>query len=139
MFSALPAGLTLDALKCSHSSRPRNPIIADVAFKSGYIDAWGRDTIKIIDTCKDAELPEPEMQELNDGFSITLFKNVLTEEQLKKLGLNARQIKAALFVKEKGKITNKDYQQLNDCSRNTASNDLADLVQRDIFKPSDVK
>jgi ATP-dependent DNA helicase RecG len=135
----LPEGLTLAALKRSHSSRPRNPIIADVAFKGGYIDAWGRGTIKIIDTCKEAELPEPEMQELDGGFSIALFKNTLTEEQLTKLGLNSRQIKAVLFVKEKGKITNKDYQQLNDCSRNTASNDLADLVQRDIFKPSDVK
>lgn len=135
----LPAGLSLDALKRSHSSRPRNPIIADVAFKGGYIDAWGRGTIKILDTCREAELPEPEMQEIDGGFSITLFKNNLTEEQLTKLGLNERQIKGVLFVKEKGKITNKDYQQLNDCSRNTASNDLADLVQRDIFKPSDVK
>ena len=69
------------------------------------------------------------MQELDGGFSITLFKNTLTEEQLIKLGLNGRQIKAVLFVKEKGKITNKDYQQLKDCSRNTASNDLADLVK----------
>lgn len=34
-------GLTLDALKRSHSPRPRNPIIADVCFKGGYIDAWG--------------------------------------------------------------------------------------------------
>ena len=36
---SLPAGLTLAALKRSHSSRPRNPIIADVSFKGGYIDA----------------------------------------------------------------------------------------------------
>jgi Fic family protein len=74
-----------------------------------------------------------------DGYRMKVFKNTLTEELLTKLGLNGRQLKAVLFVKEKGKITNKDYQQLNDCSRNTASNDLADLVQRDIFKPSDVK
>jgi len=79
------------------------------------------------------------MQELDGGFSITLFKNILTEEQLTKLGLNGRQVKAVLFAKEKGKITNKVYQQLNNCSRNTASNDLADLVQRDILKPSAVK
>jgi len=118
--------LTLAALKRSHSSRPRNPIIADVAFKGGYIDAWGRGTIKIIDTCKKAEFPEPEMHELDGGFNITLFKNTLTEKQLTKFGLNARQVKAVLFVKEKGKITNKNYQQLNDCSRNTASNDLSD-------------
>ena len=117
----LPEGLTLAALKRSHSSRPRNPIIADVAFKGGYIDAWGRGTIKILDTCKEAELPEPEMQELDGGFSITLFKNILTEEQLKKLGLNGRQIKAVLFVKGKGRITNKEYQELFDVARRTAS------------------
>ena len=136
---SLPAGLTLAALKRSHSSRPRNPIIADVSFKGGYIDAWGRGTIKILDTCKEAELPEPEMLELDGGFSITLFKNNLTQEQLMKLGLNDRQVKAVFFVKEKGRITSKDYQLLNDCSRNTASNDLADLVQKGLFIPSDVK
>jgi len=135
----LPEGLTLAALKRSHSSRPRNPIIADVAFKGGFIDTWGRGTIKILDTCKAAELPEPEMQEIDGGFIVTLFKNTLTEEQLTKLGLNSRQVKAVLYVKEKSKITNKEYQQLNDCSRNTASNDLAGLVKKDILKTSKIK
>jgi ATP-dependent DNA helicase RecG len=135
----LPAGLTLDALKRSHSSRPRNPVIADIAFKGGYIDAWGRGTIKILDACKDAEFPEPEMREIDGGLIITLFKNTLSKEQLIALGLSSRQVKAVLYVKEKGKITNKDYQQLNDCSRNTASNDLADLVKKGIFQPSEVK
>lgn len=135
----LPAGLTSDALKRSHASKPRNPVIADVAFKGGYIDAWGRGTIKILDACKSAGLPEPEMQEIDGGFNVVLFKNALSEEQLLHLGLNQRQIKAVMYVKEKGRITNKEYQQLNSCSRNTASNDLADLVKKNIFKPSDVK
>ncbi|MGN6212868.1 ATP-binding protein [Parafilimonas sp.] len=135
----LPAGLTSDALKRSHASKPRNPVIADVAFKGGYIDAWGRGTIKILDACKSAGLPEPEMQEINGGFNVVLFKNALSEEQLLNLGLNQRQIKAVMYVKEKGRITNREYQQLNTCSRNTASNDLADLVKKNIFKPSDVK
>lgn len=126
----LPEGLTLASLKRSHSSRPRNPIIADVAFKGGYIDAWGRGTIKIIDTCKEAELPEPEMQELDGGFSITLFKNTLTEEQLTKLGLNDRQVKAILYVKEKGKISNADYQKLFNVSKATATRDLTDLTEK---------
>jgi ATP-dependent DNA helicase RecG len=124
----LPEGLTLDALKRSHSSRPRNPIIADVSFKGGYIDAWGRGTIKILDTCRQAELPEPEMQEQDGGFIMTLFKNKLTKEQLSKLGLNPRQIKAVFFVKEFSKITNKRYQEINSCSRNTASKELIDLT-----------
>ena len=135
----LPAGLTLEALKHSHPSRPRNPIIADVAFKGGYIDAWGRGTIKIIDTCKEAELPEPKMQEQDGGFIITLFKNTLTEEQLKKLGLNARQVKAVLYVKEKGKITNKEYQEVFNVARRTATRDLTELVEKRILKSSETK
>jgi ATP-dependent DNA helicase RecG len=126
----LPEGLTLAALKRSHSSKPRNPIIADVAFKGGYIDAWGRGTIKIIHTCKDAELPEPEMQELDGGFSITLFKNTLTADQLIKLGLNNRQIKAILYLKDKGKISNADYQKLCSVSKATATSDLTDLTEK---------
>ena len=127
---SLPAGLTLAALKRSHSSRPRNPIIADVSFKGGYIDAWGRGTIKILDTCKEAELPEPEMQEQDGGFSITLLKNTLTQEHLAKLGLNDRQVKAVLFVKEKGKISNADYQELFSVSKATATRDLTELLDK---------
>lgn len=125
----LPDGLTLEALKRSHSSRPRNPIIADVCFKGGYIDAWGRGTIKIIDTCKQADLPEPEMTELDGGFSITLFKDNISLEKLNKLGLNDRQIKAVLIVKEKAKITNSEYQELFDVSKATATRDLTELVE----------
>ena len=129
----LPEGLTLDALKRSHSSRPRNPIIADVCFRGGYIDAWGRGTIKIIDTCKQAELPEPEMKELDGGFIITLFKDNLTSELLANLGLNERQIKAVLFVKEKGKITNSEYQTLNEVSDRTALRDIEELTEKGIL------
>jgi ATP-dependent DNA helicase RecG len=135
----LPDGLTLDALKRSHSSRPRNPIIADVCFKGGYIDAWGRGTIKIIDTCKQADLPEPEMIELDGGFSITLFKDIISPEKLSKLGLNDRQIKAVLVLKEKGKITNKEYQEINETTERTASRDLSDLVEKGIIKSSGIK
>jgi ATP-dependent DNA helicase RecG len=129
----LPDGLTLDALKRSHSSRPRNPIIADVSFKGGYIDAWGRGTIRILDTCKLADLPEPEMKEQDGGFIITLFKDKLTQEQLLKQGLNDRQIKSVMFVKEKGKITNSEYQSLNETSDRTALRDLEELTEKGIL------
>lgn len=107
-------------------------------YRSGKTDL-DRGTIKILDTCKEAELPEPEMQELDGGFNITLFKNVLTEEQLKKLGLNARQIKAVLFVKEKGIISNKEYQEVFGVARMTATRDLTLLVEKGVLKSSDTK
>lgn len=137
---SLPEGLTLAALKRSHSSRPRNPIIADVTFKGGYIDAWGRGTIKILDSCKQADLPEPEMKEQDGGFIITLYKSSdLSEEKLVELELNERQLKAVSFVKEKGRITNKEYQELFGISRETASRDLADLSEKGIFESSGSK
>jgi ATP-dependent DNA helicase RecG len=44
-----------------------------------------------------------------------------------------------LYVKEKGEITNSEYQLLNDCSRNTVSNDLTDLLKKDLFISNDIK
>jgi len=135
----LPEGLTLEALKRSHSSRPRNPIIADVAFKGGYIDAWGRGTIKIIDTCKAAELPEPEMIERDGGFLLTILKDTLNKEQLEKFGLNERQVKAIEFLKENNSITNKEYQSLFDVTDRTALRDLDDLVTKGLIKKTGEK
>jgi len=126
----LPEGMSLESLKRSHSSRPRNPIIADVAFKGGYIDAWGRGTIKIIDTCKAAELPEPEMKERDGGFLLTIFKDTLNKEHLEKLGLNNRQVRVVLFVKEKEKVSNSEYREMYNVSKATATRDLTELVEK---------
>lgn len=130
----LPEEITLESLKHVHSSHPRNPLIADVCFKGGLIDSWGRGTVRIIETCKEAGLPEPELTERDGGFLVTLFKDNLTEEQLVKLGLNARQVKAVSYVKEKGRITNSDYQALNEISDRTSSRDLEDLVAKGVLK-----
>ena len=124
----LPAGISLDSLKRQHPSRPRNLLIADVCFKGGYIDAWGSGTLKIISTCKEAGLPDPEIIEQDGGILVTLFKNKYNAEQLKKMGLNERQVKAVLYVLENGKITNSDYQEMNKISKRTATNDLTSLV-----------
>jgi ATP-dependent DNA helicase RecG len=48
-------------------------------------------------------------------------------------------IKAVLYVKENGKITNGEYQTINDCSRNTAFRDLVDLVEKELFETSENK
>jgi ATP-dependent DNA helicase RecG len=83
---ALPCGLSLEDLKKEHSSRPRNPLLANACFLGGYIDAWGRGTLKIINACRDAGLPEPEMIEKNGGVSMTLFAHPLSSEVGEKVG-----------------------------------------------------
>lgn len=124
----LPQGLSLESLKRQHPSRPRNPLIADVCFKGGYIDAWGRGTLKIINSCREAGLPEPEIIEQDGGILVTLFKDRLNEAALKKRGLNERQIKAVQYVLENGSITNTRYVKLVNVSRQTASRDFSELT-----------
>ena len=66
------------------------------------------------------------------GFSVYFHKDIYTEEYLRKIELNERQVKAVMYVKEKGKITNKDYQELTGVSRQTAARELSYLTQSEI-------
>jgi ATP-dependent DNA helicase RecG len=129
----LPEGITLDKLSKSHSSYPRNPTLARACFLGGYIDSWGSGIMKIVNSCKAAGLPTPIMEEDGGGFIVKLFKDRFSEEELQKMGLNERQVKAVLHVKEKGKITNAEYQKLNDISDRTASRELEELSQMAVF------
>ncbi|HAN77205.1 MAG TPA: transcriptional regulator [Bacteroidales bacterium] len=76
----LPTGLKTEDLKVEHNSFPRNPKIAEACFMAGYIDAWGRGTLKIISACKESGLPEPEIQEMNGGVMATLFTRKIEPE-----------------------------------------------------------
>jgi ATP-dependent DNA helicase RecG len=100
----LPEGISEEDLKKVHRSKPRNPLLADVCFKAGYIDSWGRKTIKIIEACKNAGLPEPVLKEEQGGFLGKIFKDRFTEDQLKKKGLKERQVEAILYTKKSDSV-----------------------------------
>jgi ATP-dependent DNA helicase RecG len=135
----LPFDITIDVLKKKHPSRPRNRYIADIFFRAGYIESWGRGIEKMIEAFKKAGLPEPIFEELAGGLQVTLLKGIYTEEYLRKLDLSDRQIKAIIYTKEHKKISNKVYQQLFNVSRNTASNDLQQLVKAKLLISNEQK
>ena len=81
----LPPGIGIDDLKKWHLSKPRNEFLADVFFKGGMIEAWGRGTVKIVDECKKAGLPEPEFREEFGGFSVAFRKGKLGERVVDKV------------------------------------------------------
>lgn len=70
----LPEEITIEKLLQKHPSIPRNRLIADIFFKAGYIEAWGRGVEKISDGFQKAGKPEPLFEELGGGVMITLFK-----------------------------------------------------------------
>ena len=59
----LPFGLSVDDLKRDHLSRPRNPLIAEVFYRRGLVERWGRGTQKIVELCVQAGHPQPEFIE----------------------------------------------------------------------------
>jgi len=129
----LPEGITLEQLKTTHPSVARNPLIVHIFYLAGLIEEYGSGIGRIMDSLKEANLPEPEFKEEFAGFSLYMRKDYYTEERLKEMGLNDRQIKAVIYVKEKGKITNKEYQELNFVSNKTAYLELSDIIKKNVF------
>lgn len=68
----LPSGVTLEKIKTGFS-KPRNALIADVFYKYGLIEKWGRGIPKIINSCKAVHDPEPEFYADEAEFKI-LFR-----------------------------------------------------------------
>lgn len=132
---SLPSRLKLSDLKKPHTSFPNNPLIAGAFYFANYIQRVGSGTMEMVKQCKAQGLPEPEFVSIrNDEFRAILPRDVLTGEVLTKMGLNERQIKAVKYVKEKGKITNREYRQLNSISDEGARRDLDVLLKKKIFR-----
>jgi ATP-dependent DNA helicase RecG len=70
----LPQGMNSESLKKQHPSRPRNPLIAEACFRAGFIEAWGRGTLKIIEESLKYENKYPEINEIDGGVQVTLFQ-----------------------------------------------------------------
>jgi ATP-dependent DNA helicase RecG len=130
----LPENWTVKNLFEKHASRPYNPDIAHALFRSGYIESWGRGTIKIINECKKAGILVPVFTYDSSDISVEFRKDIYNEKHLQSLDLNVRQVKAVLYVKEKGRITNKEYQDINNTTDRTALRDLETLIELKIIK-----
>ncbi len=135
----LPENWTIEKLLDKHPSKPYNPDIANALFRSGYIESWGRGTLKMINECVQFGIPKPKYFYDMSGFWVEFRKDVFDIEYLKTLGLNERQIQSVKFVKENGKITNSEYQENYGVARNTATRDLSELVDKGILKSSEAK
>ena len=70
----LPFDMTIESLMLDHSSKPRNPNIAAVFYKAGFIESWGRGITKIRNGFLSAGLPEPLFEESCGGIRVTMYR-----------------------------------------------------------------
>jgi ATP-dependent DNA helicase RecG len=135
----LPASLSIEMLKKKHGSEPRNGLIARVFFMAGYIESWGRGIDIMMEGCRQYGIPEPVIVEEQDGISVTFLKDIYTEEYLRTLDINERQVKAILYIKEHRKITNTKYQEINTVGKTLATEELRYLIDKELIIQSGSK
>lgn len=116
-----------------HASRPYNPDIANTLFRSGYIESWGRGTIKIIHECNEAGIPEPIFSYDSSEILVSFRKDIYNFEYLSNLNLNERQLDALIYFKSKKEITTSDYLKKYQVNERTARRDLMALVEKSIL------
>ncbi|PKL41921.1 MAG: hypothetical protein CVV39_09035, partial [Planctomycetes bacterium HGW-Planctomycetes-1] len=116
----------------------RNPAVAKVLSKVEYIEELGEGWDKIFKEHRE-HLLKPRMPEIKPSTNstlVTLFSTREKFEEEKFVDLNERQKKAVEFIIKNKKITNKEYQSLNNVSRATASRELMELVKQGILAQS---
>lgn len=130
----LPGTLTLEDLRDAHPSVPYNPLIAESLYLTRYIEKAGSGTLRMIELCREAALPEPRYELRAGSFVITLWRDWLTAEVLDGLGLNDRQRAAIAYIKAHGKISNAEYQQVAGAIKKTATRDLNGLKEKGVVE-----
>ena len=131
----LPGHVTLKNLLKERYSR--NEALVQVLADMGFIERLGYGIDRMLRVMKERHQPEPHFEETDGGFMVTLLAKKAALEQLQAgLPQNAQQQrlqKMIAFLKENGRITNRDYQEISpDVNPETLRRDFVDMVERGI-------
>ena len=66
----LPNGITPDNIKTTHESKPYNPLMAGVLYRTAWLESWGSGVTRMVDACEDKNLPEPYYEIRPDSVAI---------------------------------------------------------------------
>jgi ATP-dependent DNA helicase RecG len=130
----LPRGLTPEQLRIAHPSIPRNPLISEVLFLSGYIEKAGTGTTEMIRQCREAGLSEPKFNQVGDQWVVTMWRDWLTPGFRAEHGLNERQAKGLELLRQARSMTNSEYRKATGAIAKTATRDLDELVEKGILR-----
>ena len=72
----LPVGYTLETLMQPHKSRARNQMVADVFFRAGFIETWGRGIGKVREEMEARGLKMPVWRNTCGGIEVTIEREV---------------------------------------------------------------
>ena len=106
----LPVELTPETILLPHSSYPYNPLIAQVLYQTAYLDKWGSGVERIVQLCKEVNIPSPIYSMANRSVVLTfprpIDRNVtkdVTKDVINKL--SDRQQKIIDIIKQNPTIS----------------------------------
>ena len=123
-YGQLPEGWTAGRLFVKHPSMPLNRSLANVFFRSGDIESWGRGYRRIVRGNESAGLLPP-IVETEDGLRVTHYVDVTA--QVRAMGADERAIPILEHVLKYHKVTNGDVQKMLGVSKPTATRILQRL------------
>lgn len=130
--------LSIEDLSREHDSFQRNPLLADIFYRAGYIESWGRGTLTIIEETVKSGLSTPIFRTRQGGLEVIFSRDPLRSLDSKTSiliqKLSPRQQKAIEYLKQNSEINNSIYQSLNNISKPTATRDLQQLVAMKLIK-----
>jgi ATP-dependent DNA helicase RecG len=149
----LPEDFTIETLLEKHPSRPANKNIADIFFKAGFIEAWGRGIAKIINGFITAGLTAPEFKATMGGIMVTIKRDVsVSDEKSNAIGNvvddvvddvvnnvvnnvpEIRLIKILNLIAENKQISAAQIAQILNTTGRTVQRDIEKLKKRNILK-----
>jgi len=129
----LPGYITIDNIVEEHFSR--NPRIVSGLFYWGFIEELGLGIDRMIEEMVNAGHPPPQFKATPYSFTVTLY-NVQERPGIPawERDMNERQLAAINYIREHGRITNREYRKLcPHVSSETLRLDLVDLVEKGIL------
>ena len=136
----LPENYTVETLMHKHASKPRNLNIANVFYKAGFIEAWGRGYKKIQDGFNAAHLPMPVFATAFGGVEVTIQRPKQDTNDPKDdpkddtKQLTERQSVILQLIRDDDTITIAEMIQKTNVSAITIKRDLLALQKKEILK-----
>ena len=147
----LPPQLTPESMMLPHDSHPMNPDIADFMFKTTYLDSWGSGVKRMVDACKQADVPLPRYELRPGGIAIIFerpkkqvapqhFTKDFIKDFIKEQGMQLaeRQVEILLLIDADSSITSQKLSERlsrkNSATARTITKDTNYLQELGILK-----
>ncbi len=122
--ATLSTEVPIEKFKENHISKPFNPIIANMFYKAGFVESWGKGTNNMVDDCLKMGLVEPEYNYTFASVQVTFYKT--TQKTTKE--------KIVELLSENKKFTREDLALQIGVSANAIKQHLAQLQSKELIK-----